>query len=240
MAAPQGHSHLNLGSRPVVDDPLFFDMNSEQHPPLAPVATGSYAASSSTDDLGDRLGSNNATGTQVTGAYHLTPGQSFSPWIHEHLSFDNTMPLDDRGELRQTVMHGEQDLYSAPFATNSWEAPLCTDAMGHHPGFNMAAGAQAMVAYDSMPAAYESLPAAYGSIPPVYMPVPPVFPGYFQQLPKEIQAQQIEIVLISLRQSGVPFAEISNTVKARFGVEMTVNSLVKRFGKLQDQYLGVS
>ncbi|RYP67262.1 hypothetical protein DL771_007351 [Monosporascus sp. 5C6A] len=54
--------------------------------------------------------------------------------------------------------------------------------------------------------------AAYDSTLPAYMLVPPVFPSYFQQLPKEIQAL--------------------------FGVEITPNALVKRFGKLQDQYFG--
>lgn len=187
-------------------------MNSEQHLSTAPVTANTWAAPPPTGSLGHHPAFNIAAGTRAIGAYAPILLQGRTPY--------------GNGESFQAIMNSEQHSSAAPVTANIWADPLSADTMGHHPGFNPVAGTQALAAYDSMS--------------PAYMPAPSVFPGSFQQLPKEIQAHQIESMLISLRQSGVQFAEISNMIKTRFGVERSVNALVKQFGKLQNLYLGVS
>jgi hypothetical protein len=201
-------------------------MNGEQHHSTAPVTANIWAAPPPTGNLGHHPGFNIAAGTQAMGAYVPILLQGRTPYGRGKLSLENTATLDGHIESFQAIMNSEQHHSTAPVTANIWADPLSTDTLGHHPSFNTAAGTQAMAAYDLMS--------------PAYMPMPSVFPGSFQQLPKEIQTQQIEIMLTSLRQSGVQFAEISNMIKAKFGVEMSVNSLVKRFGKLRNLYLGVS
>ncbi|RYP65912.1 hypothetical protein DL770_008907 [Monosporascus sp. CRB-9-2] len=191
----------------------------------APVATNIWAASPSPDTLSHTQGFNLAAGRRAMAAYGSVSSQGRTPLGHGGPPFGNTATvLGGHDGLFQATITSGQSASSASIAANIWAATSSPDTLDYQQGLNLAAGTQSMAAHDS------TLPA--------YMLVPPVFPNYFQQLPKEIQAQQIEIVLISLRQSGAQYAEISNTIRALFGVEITPNALVKRFGKLQDQYFG--
>ncbi|RYP56310.1 hypothetical protein DL769_009941 [Monosporascus sp. CRB-8-3] len=200
-------------------------VDSELNVSSAPVATDIWAGTLSPDTLSYQQGLNVPAGTRAMAAYGSIPSQGRTPLGHGLPSFGNTATaLGGNDGLFQATINSGQSPFSAPVATNSCATTLSPDTPGYQQGLNITAGRQSMAAYDP------TLPA--------YMLVPPVFPGYFQQLPKEIQAQQIEIVLISLRQSGSQYAEISNTIKALFGVEITANALVKQFGKLQDQYFG--
>ncbi|KAK0724169.1 hypothetical protein B0H67DRAFT_640734 [Lasiosphaeris hirsuta] len=44
-------------------------------------------------------------------------------------------------------------------------------------------------------------------------------------------------MLMELRRSGLGFSEISSEMRLRFGINISPNALVKRAGKLKDQYL---
>ncbi|RYO75322.1 hypothetical protein DL764_010492 [Monosporascus ibericus] len=198
--------------------------DSGQSASSAPVTTSIWA-SPSPDALDHTQGFNIAAGRRAMAAYSSISSQGRTPLGHGRPPFGNTATaLGGHDGLFQATINSGQSASSASVAANVWAATSSPDNLDYQQGLNLAAGTQSIAAYDS------TLPA--------YTLVPPVFPSYFQQLPKEIQAQQIEIVLISLRQSGAQYAEISNTIRALFGVEITPNALVKRFGKLQDQYFG--
>ncbi|KAK5651309.1 hypothetical protein OQA88_12604 [Cercophora sp. LCS_1] len=65
---------------------------------------------------------------------------------------------------------------------------------------------------------------------------PPASPGSTTRPSKPTWTKEHVEALVSLRQAGKGFAEISQEMRTRFGFEISPNALVKRFQKLQEQY----
>ncbi len=72
---------------------------------------------------------------------------------------------------------------------------------------------------------------------PVYMPPPPL--STYQRPAKDGWTPDRETMLVTLRQAGHEFPEIAKQMQTRFGTEFTPNALVKRYHKLQAQFLEV-
>jgi hypothetical protein len=78
----------------------------------------------------------------------------------------------------------------------------------------------------------------YHHPPALFMPSLPLAPH--PKLPKEGWTQAQQEMLIRGRQAGRGFVDIAEDMRLQFGVEITPNALVKRFGKIQETHLGVS
>lgn len=70
--------------------------------------------------------------------------------------------------------------------------------------------------------------------------VPPVPPWMSSRIARDNTSKEQEKFLVRLRQDGVGFEEISVQMKAKFGLEVSANALVKRYQKALDAYLLVS
>lgn len=75
-------------------------------------------------------------------------------------------------------------------------------------------------------------------VSPMFMPSAPSHLNL--RLPKDGWSQELETMLIDLRRAGYKFPEISNEMRARHGVEISPNALVKRFQKIQELFLEVT
>ncbi|KAK5655920.1 hypothetical protein OQA88_5055 [Cercophora sp. LCS_1] len=70
--------------------------------------------------------------------------------------------------------------------------------------------------------------------------VPPVAPWVSSRIAKDNASKAQEKLLVTLRQAGVGFEDIALEMKAKFGVDVSANALVKRYQKTLDAYLLVS
>ncbi|KAK0634046.1 hypothetical protein B0T14DRAFT_508285 [Immersiella caudata] len=149
----------------------------------------------------------------------------------EHLGFDNI------NSSTASVPPPPQHTGSQEFASsNAWSSQGTYD-LSHGPSLHGPVDPHSGgTALDSTWGAARSDDQNYHHLPVLFMPALPLTPH--PKLPKEGWTQAQQEMLIKSRQSGRGFADIAEDMRVQFGVEITPNALVKRFGKIQETHLG--